>query len=269
MIRAALNTLGFRATGLGAGALFFSVFGMGASAAQDAARVFQTCGGTQVAIAPAGGARNDGDLAVVQRILHARLGGHTGQAFRSSQIAGGQVILSLPDNFGALDVIDSMLSRVSMSFHTVYTTINTGRDVTLARGQAIVPDSLLPDYSYIIDVPAVLDGRDISTATPVLDGAQRPAVAFTFTPQGADTFATFTHENIGRRFAIVLDGVVLSAPTVRDTLTGGRGILTGDFTLDAARNLAASLDGGVLPFDLVIVGQTRVNGSNPSADFCP
>jgi lipopolysaccharide export system protein LptA len=71
----------------------------------------------------------------------------------------------------------------------------------------------------------------------------KPIVEFTWTPEGQAQFAALTRENIGRRLAVVVNGTVVSAPVVSTEITGGRGIIAGDFTEAQARALAAVMMG--------------------------
>jgi preprotein translocase subunit SecD len=75
-------------------------------------------------------------------------------------------------------------------------------------------------------------------------------VAFEFDAEGGDRFAEITERLTGQQMAIVLDRRVESAPTVDETITGGRGEITGDFTEQEARDLAVVLQTGALPVDL-------------------
>ncbi len=67
-----------------------------------------------------------------------------------------------------------------------------------------------------------------------------------------------TTENVGRPFAIVLDGKVISAPVIRSPITGGTGVITGNFTVDEANNLAILLRAGALPAKLTVVEERTV-----------
>lgn len=85
-----------------------------------------------------------------------------------------------------------------------------------------------------------------------------PEVNFVLNKEGAATFAAVTGENIGRRLAIVLDGVVKSAPVIRDRIPDGRGQISGDFTMEEAKELAVVLRAGALPAKVNIIYQQIV-----------
>ena len=90
-------------------------------------------------------------------------------------------------------------------------------------------------------------------------------VNFTLNDQGAALFGPFTASHIGRPLAIVLDGIVLSAPTINAALTDG-GMIEGSFTQDEAQNLALQLRYGALPVPLRVESTESV-GSDPGPGF--
>ena len=71
--------------------------------------------------------------------------------------------------------------------------------------------------------------------------------------EGAQKFGKATSENVGKRFAVILDGVVITAPVIRSPITGGSGIISGNFTSQDATDLAVLLRAGALPAPLLIV----------------
>jgi preprotein translocase subunit SecD len=75
-------------------------------------------------------------------------------------------------------------------------------------------------------------------------------VNFQFNSEGSDRFARITERLTGKQMAIVLDRRVESAPTVNEAITGGQGVITGDFTEQEARDLAVVLQTGALPVEL-------------------
>ncbi len=81
----------------------------------------------------------------------------------------------------------------------------------------------------------------------------RPHVAFNLDSDGGRIFERVTEANIDRRLAIVLDGVVQSAPVIRSRIPGGSGIIEGAFTLEDARDLAMLLRAGALPVPVEII----------------
>lgn len=101
--------------------------------------------------------------------------------------------------------------------------------------------------------PPLFGGEEIASATLGTDEVGRRAVDFTLKGEGARLFADYTSKNVGKRFAIVLDNVVISAPVIRSPITGGQGQITGGavgFSLAEATNLVTVLRYGSLPFPI-------------------
>lgn len=104
--------------------------------------------------------------------------------------------------------------------------------------------------------PVEITGDMIRRATAVLDTGSQTSVGtgwqidFTLTEGGASTFAEVTERLVGRQLAIIVDNVVVSAPTVQDAITGGNGVITGSFTRTRAQDLATQLNAGALPVNL-------------------
>jgi preprotein translocase subunit SecD len=92
-----------------------------------------------------------------------------------------------------------------------------------------------------------------------------PVVTTVFDAAGARKFARLTTEHVNERFAIVLDGKVLSAPNIREPIPGGRGQISGGFTLQGAKDLAVLLRSGALPAPLTVI-EERTVGAGLGAD---
>jgi len=88
-----------------------------------------------------------------------------------------------------------------------------------------------------------------------------PVVSFSFNKEGSDLFAKMTSENVGSRFAIVLDGALITAPVIREAITGGSGQISGNFTNESANNLAIILKSGSLPTEIKIIQEKQVGPS--------
>ena len=102
-------------------------------------------------------------------------------------------------------------------------------------------------------------GEDLVDAQPSFDQQTgEPDVNFRFNLRGGQRFGQVTSENVGRLFAIVLDGKVISAPLIRSPITGGTGQITGNFTVDEADSLAILLRAGALPAKLTVVEERTV-----------
>lgn len=254
MIRSALIALG-----LSAGAA-------GAQGMVPMAPVQESCGGTRLVLEAADG---NHDLDVAAEIVSARIGAAFSTVFDYAEAVDAQIVVSLPDAIQAeAEILAPLLKRIEFGFHEVHGYVPTGEIASLARGQKVfsVVDG---DDRFIGTAEPFIDSRAIVSARQTFDQNSLFTVGFRFDARGARTFGDFTTNNIGRRVAIVLDGDILTAPVIQSPIIGGEGIITGAFSVDEATSLAVVLQGGVLPFDLMVVDQIRVDGSNPSADFCP
>jgi preprotein translocase subunit SecD len=85
---------------------------------------------------------------------------------------------------------------------------------------------------------AVLTNPDIAFAR-VTTSSDRLAVEITFTKAGAKKFADITAANLNKPLGILVDGKLVSAPIIRDTIAGGKAIITGNFAADEAKRIAA------------------------------
>jgi len=111
-------------------------------------------------------------------------------------------------------------------------------------------------------VPTELTGADLSSADVTFDQTGgKPVVAIKFTDEGGKKFTSLTQKNVGKPLPILLDGQLVSAPTVQEVITGGSAVISGDFTLEEAKNLAIQLNAGALPVPVKLVEERTVGAS--------
>jgi SecD/SecF fusion protein len=110
-----------------------------------------------------------------------------------------------------------------------------------------------------VEKQVMVQGEDLTNAQPGFDSrTQEPIVNFRFNSRGGQKFGEVTSANIGHRFAIVLDGKVISAPRILSAITGGAGQISGNFSVESANNLSILLRAGALPAKLTIVEERTV-----------
>jgi preprotein translocase subunit SecD len=154
-----------------------------------------------------------------------------------------------------------------LTFQLVDTTV-AAEDIAAGR---LPPDvETLPSDdgyapAYVVKRRALVTGEMLTSASGSHDENNAPAVAFAFNSQGTSRFAEATRENVGKPFAIVLDKRVISAPNIRTAITGGTGLISGNFTEESAHELALLLKSGALPAPLTVVEQHTV-GAELGAD---
>jgi preprotein translocase subunit SecD len=119
---------------------------------------------------------------------------------------------------------------------------------------------------YVIEKRILVSGADLTDAQPGFDSrTSEPVVNFRFNSAGARKFAQATAENVGKRFAAVLDNEVITAPVIREPILQGSGQISGSFTVESANDLAILLRAGALPAPLTIIEQ-RVVGAGLGQD---
>ncbi|MBF8961628.1 protein translocase subunit SecDF [Pontibacter sp. FD36] len=111
------------------------------------------------------------------------------------------------------------------------------------------------------DGKAPMTGDAVNDARQDFDQNGRPEINMTMTPAGSKRWAKLTGDNVGRQVAIVLDNYVYSAPVVQGEITGGNSSITGNFTIEEAKDLANILKAGKMPAPTRIVEEAIVGPS--------
>ena len=116
-------------------------------------------------------------------------------------------------------------------------------------------------FPHIVFKRIGVSGDELIDANPTVDQNNQPVVSLRFDSSGSRKFGDLTSKNVGKRFAIVLDGEVISAPVIREPITGGSGQISGNFTFETASDLAVLLRAGALPAPLTILEERSVGPS--------
>jgi protein-export membrane protein SecD len=162
-------------------------------------------------------------------------------------------------------------ARVGTTAKLTFQLVDQTESAETAQAQGVPPDDqLLPDSEHpgsfiLVHKEVLVNGDDIVDARAGYDnssgGLGQRAVTFELNTRGAIAFARVTRENIGKRFAIVLDNKVMSAPVIRSEIPGGHGQITGNFDLDEVNRLSLLLRSGALPASLAIIEERSVGPS--------
>jgi preprotein translocase subunit SecD len=110
---------------------------------------------------------------------------------------------------------------------------------------------------YIVHDRIIVGGGSLTDAQPTFQNNE-PVVSFTFDALGARRFAEVTRDHVGEPLAIVLDNKVISAPVIREPILDGRGVISGNFTVQSASDLALLLRAGALPAPLTTLEERTV-----------
>ncbi|EMS79319.1 protein translocase subunit SecD [Desulfotignum phosphitoxidans] len=121
------------------------------------------------------------------------------------------------------------------------------------------------EIPHVIKKQVLLDGSLLVNARVEFDQFQQPQVGIEFNRKGAHIFDRITGENIKKRLAIILDNTVYSAPVIQDRIAGGKAVITGNFTMNEAKDLAIALRAGSLPAPVTII-EERTVGPTLGAD---
>ena len=111
--------------------------------------------------------------------------------------------------------------------------------------------------THVIISKPVVGGESLVEANASFQDGE-PVVSFRFNTMGGKRFGEATKNNVGERLAIILDGEVISAPNINSPILGGSGIISGNFTIESANELAMLLRSGALPAPLEILEERTV-----------
>ena len=163
------------------------------------------------------------------------------------------------------EYVKTLLGKTAkMSFHLVD---SASRASDAKRGKLAAKYKLAygeMGEPYVITRKPVVGGENLVDAQPSFQDGQA-VVSFKFNSLGGKKFGEVTRDNIGEHLAIVLDNEVISAPTIQTAIMGGSGVITGNFTVKSANDLALLLRSGALPAPLEVL-EERTVGAGLGAD---
>jgi protein-export membrane protein SecD len=171
-----------------------------------------------------------------------------------------RIVVQLPGIEDPNRIKDLLGRTARMTFRLTDETANPNAPgATPPPGVDFLPLDGHPGTKIAVRRRVEVDGADLTDARP----GQNPqtgqwVVNFTFDSLGTRRFGDVTQANVGHPFAIVLDNVVISAPVIRDAITGGRGEISGSFDARSATDLAVLLRAGALPAPLTVVEERSV-----------
>jgi protein-export membrane protein SecD len=182
-----------------------------------------------------------------------------------------RILLQVPGERDPAALRRLLGQTAQLTFHMVDmgTSPSEVRSGDASAGLMVVPsaeetEAGEPTTDWVLRRRVELSGENLTDAQPSFQDNQ-PVVSFRFDTTGARKFADITTENVGRLFAIVLDDEVISAPRIQEPITGGSGVISGDFTVQEANELALLLRSGALPAPLTVL-QERTVGPDLGAD---
>jgi preprotein translocase subunit SecD len=179
-----------------------------------------------------------------------------------------RILVEAPGERDPARLKDIIGRTAQLSFHLVDPAVSS-QDLVEGRappGVMILQSVDDPPIPYAVDENPLLSGEDLVDAQATFEQqTSEPVVSFRLSTTGSRKFAQVTTENVGRPFAIVLDDEVISAPVIREPITGGSGQISGNFTVESANDLAVLLRAGALPAKLAVV-EERTVGPGLGAD---
>ena len=131
----------------------------------------------------------------------------------------------------------------------------------VADNEEFGADQLISENGEELNVSKriVMSGENLIDAQPNFNNqSNEPTVSFTLDRLGAQKFGRTTTDNVGKRLAIVLDGKIVSAPSINEPITSGSGMISGNFSFQEATDLALLLRSGALPTPLDVVEERTV-----------
>jgi preprotein translocase subunit SecD/SecD/SecF fusion protein len=168
-----------------------------------------------------------------------------------------EIVVQLP-GVSDPDRVKTLIGTTAhMTFQMVDTSAAPGPVAPL--GDEILPMADDPSQKMTVFSDVSVDGADLTNAQASTDPQSGQwEVVFSLNSVGAREFADVTTANVGKPFAIILDGKIIEAPVIREPITGGTGQITGGFDAQRATDLALLLRAGALPAPLAIVEEQSV-----------
>ena len=168
-----------------------------------------------------------------------------------------RVLVQVPGLGSAQELKELIGTTAKLTFHSVVSLSDDPND-NPGAGNILLPSAEFEGQFYVLERLPVISGEDLTDSQPEFDQSGRPAVGFRFNPSGARVFCSYTTENEGAPFAIVLDDEVISAPRIIEPFCGGAGIITGSFSVEESNNLSIQLRAGSLPAAMEFLQESTI-----------
>ena len=177
----------------------------------------------------------------------------TGTREPTIQKQGRKRVLVQVPGLGSSEELIALLGKTAKLTFNEVVAMDTNSNFPTKLDETVVGSEQEKDLFFLLKKRPVVSGENLTNAQPSFDENGLPAVSFNFNPSAALKFGNYTKENIGSPFAIVLDDVVISAPTIRSHIPGGSGIITGNFSVEESNRLAILLRSGALPAEIEVL----------------
>ena len=171
-----------------------------------------------------------------------------------------RIIVEVPGESDPVRIKRIIEKTAQMTFHLVDTSVSINEALAgrIPPGAKLVKTTNPAEPDLLVRRRVLVDGSDLIDAQQSFNQSGQPAVSFSFNSRGSIRFGNATAENVGRRFAILLDNESITAPVIRSPILGGSGIIDGGFTVTAANDLAVLLRAGALPAKLETLNERSV-----------
>ena len=177
----------------------------------------------------------------------------TGTREPTIQKQGRKRVLVQVPGLGSSEELIALLGKTAKLTFNEVVAMDTNSNFPTKLDEIVVGSEQNNDLFFLLKKRPVVSGENLTNAQPSFDENGLPAVSFNFNPSAALKFGNYTKDNIGSPFAIVLDDVVISAPTIRSHIPGGSGIITGSFSVEESNRLAILLRSGALPAEIEVL----------------
>ena len=211
------------------------------------------------------------NMQTAKRIIENRVNG-LGVSEAVVQLAGDRrILVELPGQTDPEQALSTIKDTALLEFvdfgdfsaqqvsQMINTEIKTDFKVSSAENESANLNSDEPVFH------TVMTGASIKQVGVTKNALGKFLIVFELTPEGSQIFQEYTTNNTGEYLAIVLDNEVISAPRIKEPITGGRGSIGGNFTYESASNLSIQLKYGSLPVPLKVV-QTETIGPTLGED---
>ncbi len=175
-----------------------------------------------------------------------------------------RILLQIPGAKNVGEIKSRINKTANLSFRMVRPESSSEKAMQLALEGKFPPGAVyFPQEDgggLLVDKRTKITGECLKSSSEGIHPTSSQAIVnFTFNIKCAKIFGDLTSRNLGKRFAVVLDKVIITAPRINGAITGGSGYIEGNFVIETARELSLLLNAGALPAKLVIVEERTVS----------